>query len=100
MDLGAEMDFTEFPACIELEKESYFLVKSDKGYKLLSSNCPHQGGEVVDWGSCFMCPDHGWRFEMSAGVCINGPNARMESILVTLRDGRLIAQLAQDQSSS
>ena len=49
MDLGAESDFTEFPAYLELEKEPYYLVRSDKGYQLLSSICPHHGGEVLDW---------------------------------------------------
>jgi len=92
MDLGAETDFTEFPTVIDLEKASYFLVKSDKGYKLLSTNCPHQGGEVVDWGSCFMCPDHGWRFEYTEGTCVNGPDAEMYSSPVVVEHGRLIVQ--------
>ncbi len=92
MDLGAESDFTEFPAYLELEKEPYYLVRSDKGYQLLSSICPHHGGEVLDWGSCFMCPDHGWRFEYTEGVCVNGPDAKMYASPVTVEDGRLIVE--------
>ena len=92
MDLGAETDFAQFPALIEMDKESYFLVQGKDGYLLLSTICPHHGGEVVDWGTCFMCPDHGWRFEYKEGVCVNGPNARMWSTNVTVENGRLIAQ--------
>ncbi len=104
IDLGAEASFPEFPAPLTLEDQDYFLAKGKDGvYRLLSTRCPHQWGEIIEWDTCFMCPDHGWRFEMSGGVCINGPNARMDAIPVTLRDGRLIAQIAQlapEQSSS
>ncbi len=101
VDLGAEASFPEFPAPLTLEDQDYFLAKGKDGvYRLLSTRCPHRWGEIIEWNTCFMCPDHGWRFEMSEGICINGPNARMDAIPVTLRDGRLIAQLAPEQSSS
>ncbi len=101
VDLGAETSFAEFPVPLTLQDQDYFLAKGKDGiYRLLSTRCPHRWGEIIEWNTCFMCPDHGWRFEMSEGICINGPNARMDSIAVTLRDGRLIAQLATEQSSS
>lgn len=93
MDLGLEASFSKFPAAISVGESCYFLVRSNKGYKLLSAVCPHQGGEVVDWGSCFMCPDHGWRFELTEGECINGPNARMDALSVTVLNGRLFVEL-------
>ncbi len=93
MDLGPESAFTKFPAAVNLGDESYYLVKGKKGYLLLSAVCPHHGGGVIDWGSVFMCPDHGWRFEHSEGVCINGPNARMFSFPVNVQEGHLIVQL-------
>ena len=49
MDLGAESDFTQFPALIEMDKESYFLVQGKDGYMLLSTVCPHHGGESTAW---------------------------------------------------
>ncbi len=101
IDLGAEASFPEFPAPLTLQDQDYFLAKGKDGvYRLLSTRCPHQWGEIIEWNTCFMCPDHGWRFEMSEGICINGPNARMDAIPVTLRDGRFIAQLAPVQPSS
>ncbi len=96
MDLGPETAFTKFPAPVFLGDWSFFLVRNKEGYKLLSTVCPHQGGEVIDWRTTFMCPDHGWRFEQDAGECVNGPNARMMSFRVTVRDGHLFADIGID----
>ena len=94
VDLGLESSFTKFPAQISLGDESYYLVSGRKGYLLLSTECPHQGGRVSKQGDVFMCPDHGWRFEYTQGECINGPRARMFSFPVTVQNGRLIAEIA------
>lgn len=96
MDLGPEASFTKFPVPVSVGDLSYFLVRNKQGYLLLSSICPHQWGEVVHWGSCFMCPDHGWRFELTEGECINGPNARLTATPVTVRAGHLFAELPVD----
>lgn len=91
-DLGLESAFTKFPAPIELESENFFLVKGKTGYLLLSAICPHSHGQVRHWDTCFMCPDHGWRFALDNGECINGPLARMFSAPVLVRDGRLVVE--------
>ena len=97
VDLGPESGFAKLPAPVEVGDWSYFLVRSKKGvYQLVSNICPHQAGEVVDWGGVFMCPDHGWRFEYTEGVCVNGPNARMAGFPVSVENGRLIAELPDD----
>ncbi len=97
VDLGAKSDFTKLPAPVDVGDWTYFLVQSKQGvYQLLSNICPHQDGEVVDWGGVFMCPDHGWRFEYSEGVCVNGPIARMVGFPVSVANGRLIAELPDD----
>jgi nitrite reductase/ring-hydroxylating ferredoxin subunit len=93
MDLGPESSFTKFPAQLYLKDWPFFLMRNGDGYKLLSAICPHQGGEVVDWGTTFLCPDHGWRFEQRDGVCINGPNSKMWSYEVTVQDGHLHADV-------
>ena len=100
MDLGPESSFTKFPTSITLGDRSYFLVRGKKGYSLLSSICPHQGGKVTDQGSSFLCYDHGWRFEQTVGECVNGPRARMFSFPVTVQDGRLIARGLQSSGES
>jgi nitrite reductase/ring-hydroxylating ferredoxin subunit len=93
MDLGPESAFNKFPVLIELEAESFYLARGKKGYLLLSTECPHSGGRVSDQGTVFMCPNHGWRFEHAQGECSNGPNARMISFPVTVREGHLIADV-------
>ena len=96
IDLGPETDFEKLPAQVDWGDYSFFLVRNKKGYKLMSNICPHHGGEIVDWGTCFMCPDHGWRFEPEDGECINGPNARMWSYEVTVQNGHLHADVPLD----
>jgi CMP-N-acetylneuraminate monooxygenase len=93
MDLGPEASFSKLPALISLGGESYYLVRGKKGYQLLSTFCPHQGGEVEDQGTFFQCPQHSWRFEHTEGLCVNGPNARMIAFPVAVREGRLIAEI-------
>ena len=97
VDIGAETSFTKLPAQVDIGDWSYFLARSKKGvYQLLSTVCPHAMGEVVDWGNTFMCPDHGWLFEKSEGICINGPNSRMTAFPVAVKSGRLIATVPDD----
>ena len=95
VDLGPESAFTKFPAPITLEEESFFLVHGKKGYLLLSTVCPHQGAKVTNWGKTFMCKDHGWQFEQTQGVCVNGPRAQMFSVPVTVQEGHLMADLSE-----
>ena len=70
----------------------------DAVYRLLSAICPHSWGKIIDWGTCFLCPDHAWRFEMSEGICINGPKAQMYASPVTARNGHLYAEVPADKT--
>ena len=97
VDIGLESEFTKLPAEVTVGDWSYFLARNRKGvYQLLSNVCPHQAVEVVDWTGVFMCPAHGWRFEYTEGVCVNGPNAKLVGFPVTVEDGHLIAELPDD----
>ena len=99
IDLGAETSFPEFPAPLTLQDQDYFLAKGKDGvYRLLSTRCPHRWGEIIEWDTCFMCPDHGWRFERGEGICINGPRSQMYSFIVTVRDGNIFARIPEDKS--
>ena len=46
VELGEESAFTDLPATVKVGDASYFLVRGRDGYKLLSTICPHQGGEI------------------------------------------------------
>ena len=94
LELGSESDFPTLPSLVTIREQDYFLTKGNDGsYRLLSTRCPHRWGEIIEWDNCFMCPDHGWRFEKSEGICVNGPNSRMESAQVVAKDDRLFAQI-------
>ena len=100
IDLGAESSFADLPYPLDIGRDHYFLVKDKKdAYRLLSAICPHSWGRIVRWDNCFMCPDHGWRFELSEGICVNGPRATMYTFPVTVRDGQLYAHIPQDKTT-
>ena len=92
IDLGPESEFTQLPKLIKVGSANYFLVKAGEGYRMLSTLCPHQGGEVEDLGEdVFVCDTHGYEYEKGAGRCVNNPDLRMKVFLVTQQEGRLIA---------
>ena len=99
IDLGPAEAFTNLPAPISVANQSYYLVRSESGYQLLSRVCPHQGGEVCDDGGCFTCPIHGWRFEHRTGKGINNRGA-LSAIPVTLREEHLFAPVPSATSHS
>ena len=92
VDLGEESAFASFPAPVKVGDASYFLVRGRDGYKLLSTVCPHQGGEIEDEGDeLFVCDGHGWQYEKGEGTCMTRADFRMKAFLVTLQNGRLVA---------
>jgi N-acyl-D-aspartate/D-glutamate deacylase/nitrite reductase/ring-hydroxylating ferredoxin subunit len=93
VDIGAEAEFPNLPAPVEVGGADYFLIKTRDGYKLLSRVCPHQGGTVREIGPSFICRTHGYRYDKDGGKCLNAPELRMKSYVVNVKDGRLIALL-------
>ena len=102
VDIGAATDFPTLPAWVRLDGgEEFWLAKARDGqYRLLSMVCPHAFGRVVKWDKSFLCPDHGWRFEESQGVCVNGPRAQLFYHDVLVENGRLVAQIPADNDPS
>jgi anthranilate 1,2-dioxygenase ferredoxin component len=88
--IGNLEQFKSFPAEVEVEHKPYFLVEDD-GYKLMSRKCPHAGDTVDLEDGEFVCPMHGWTFEIHTGRCHNVPSAQLKTYEVLLRDGSLIA---------
>lgn len=89
-DLGLASSFSTLPAPVDIGPRRWYLVREGEEYRLLSSVCPHQGGTVVPTATAFECPNHGWRFDLQSGNCLTGPAARLESLPVVVRDGRLL----------
>jgi nitrite reductase/ring-hydroxylating ferredoxin subunit len=99
-DIGAESDFPTLPAPVEIGSASYFLVKTQDGYKLLSRVCPHQGGTVRNVGPAFICRTHGYRYDKDGGKCLNDPGLQMKSFAVKVKDGRLIALVPHSKTGN
>src|SRR5947208_3309194 len=94
--LGPADAFTQLPAPITIGSRSFFLVRGETGFQLLSTLCPHQGGAVFDEGTRFECPIHGWRFDRGSGRCLNAPSKALSASAVTVEDGMLWAEIAAD----
>lgn len=99
IDIGAESDYPRLPAKVAVGGESYFLINTRDGYKLLSTTCPHQGGIIGEEGGQFVCDTHGYEYDRDGGRCLTNPDLRMKSFVVNVKDGRLIA-LAPDTTES
>lgn len=95
VDLGPIGGFESVPAPVELDGRHYFVTRDDRGYHLLSTVCPHKGGQVADEGEELRCPKHGWRFDRLSGQCLNAPSESLTSFPASERDGRLVAELPQ-----
>ena len=92
VDLGAEAKFTQLPKLVKVGTANYFLVQGNDGYRLLSTLCPHQGGEIEDEGDEeFVCDGHGWQYNKADGSCVTNPSFRMKTFLVTHQEDRLVA---------
>jgi len=100
IDIGAEAAFSTLPAPVEIGGASYFLIKTQDGYRLLSRVCPHQGGTIQNRAARFVCPNHGYQYDKDGGKCLNAEGLRMKSYVVTLKDGRLIALVPDEKAGN
>lgn len=93
VELGRTSNFTQIPALIEIGRGFYYLCRRKKRWFLLSTLCPHQGGEVV-WSKEdeeFVCPLHGWRFDAQGRI--GARRGGLKRYPVTESDGMLTVEL-------
>lgn len=88
--LGREEDFIQFPASIEIEQLSYFLLKNKGTYLLASRVCPHMGYPVDASDGELICFLHGWNFDKKTGLCKHIPQEKLSTYPVIVRKGELI----------
>ncbi|NOV01652.1 Rieske (2Fe-2S) protein [Paenibacillus planticolens] len=93
--LGLEESFTKLPAEIVFDKNLYWLIQTEDGaaYRLVSSRCPHAGAIVEAEKGEFVCPMHGWTFDLHSGACLNVPTKSLSGYDVVVKDGQLFAHL-------
>ena len=93
VELGPAEDFQDTPALVEIGSGFYYLTRRGEKWRLLSTLCPHAGGEVVwreDEGE-FVCPLHGWRFDRRGRMDGGCPGLKVHR--VRERKGRLWVDL-------
>ncbi|MDD9266921.1 Rieske (2Fe-2S) protein [Paenibacillus sp. GCM10023248] len=95
VQLGSEQSFTKLPAEVVHDKNLFWLIQTEDGqaYKLLSSRCPHAGAIVEAEKGEFVCPMHGWTFDLHSGACLNVPTKSLLSYDVVVKEGQLIAYM-------
>jgi anthranilate 1,2-dioxygenase ferredoxin subunit len=91
--LGDTKSFASYPCPVKIESETYFLTICDHEYRLLSSVCPHAGGQVAIYQSKLVCPLHMWTFDTASGQCLMVHGAQLEHYQVLEQNGQLIAIL-------
>ena len=55
----------------------------------IQNTCPHRGGPLGEGeceGTVVTCPWHGWRIDVSSGICADNPNIRVPRYQVKLEN--------------
>lgn len=97
LNLGLVDSFRTLPAEVAIGDRQYYLVGADDRYRLISRVCAHSGGIVIDEGTCFECPQHGWRYDRSTGIGTTAPATQLTNIPVHLKDGCLWVDMEESQ---
>jgi len=99
LNLGHIDSFATLPSEVVINERQYFLVGDKDGYRLISRVCSHSGGTVIDEGSCFECPLHGWRYDRSTGQGITAPTAQLTNVPVIVKDRFLWADIDEKEEA-
>ncbi len=95
-----ELECREFESQLQEENsESGFIVKKNGGIHAYVNSCPHSGAPL-NWQenqfldifkSHILCTIHGARFQISDGLCIEGPcvGQRLKKINAEIRNGAI-----------
>lgn len=80
-------------ATVELDDGTELALYNIGGtFYAIENFCPHRGAPLVDGRLCGQfveCDWHHWRFDLRTGVCLDKPDARIESYPVLIEDGTI-----------
>lgn len=99
IELGPAASFSRLPAPVDVRGRTFFLTGEPGALRLLSSVCPHKGGQVAEVEDRFECPKHGWQFALEDGRCLNAPGERLAAYPVEEVDGVLHAVVPAQAAS-
>ncbi len=95
VQLGDKSLITTFPHPVVIQGETYYLTICNDEYRLLSSLCPHAGGQVVMYDDKLVCPLHMWTFDAASGQCLVVRGASLEHYEVKELQGQLVVHMPQ-----
>jgi len=78
-----------FVACGGRELAVFRLAEPDRLY-VIDNTCPHAGGNLAAGqvaGEVVSCPWHGWKFDLTTGVCVDSPQACVRRYPAEVREG-------------
>lgn len=92
-EIGDAELLSETPRQLTLGGRRFFLTQFDEKPQLLSAICPHMSGLVADDGEVFRCGLHDWTFDRITGACLNAPHQQLAATPVSIRGGKLYAEI-------
>ena len=84
--------------CVQIGQQHFYLIRGEKPVRMFSLICPHNGGIVEPQGELLVCPIHKWKFDARTGRSVVGSKG-LKELLVTLDDGKIMADLEEDDAT-
>lgn len=72
---------------------------SDGSVHVVDNSCPHasgnlSGGEIEN--GIVACPWHFWKFDLTTGMCVDSPQARVKKYPSDIQDGWVVVNLSEN----
>lgn len=64
----------------EVNGKTVAVFNVDGAFHVVDNTCLHRGGPLGEGeveGSVVTCPWHGWQYDMTTGVCLKNPSAKV-----------------------
>ena len=65
----------------EVNGKTLAVFNVDGQVHVIDNTCAHRGGPLGEGeldATVVTCPWHGWQFEVTTGICVNNPSARVQ----------------------
>lgn len=62
----------------------------------MDNSCQHAGASLGDGdliGACIHCPWHGWRYDVTTGVCLTDPRRRLPTYPVKIEGDEVFLEI-------
>jgi CMP-N-acetylneuraminate monooxygenase len=100
VQIGPATILDDLPQPVEINGNRYIASRDEDDQPIiLSSECPHMGGEVeVINKSCLRCPQHNWEFDPETGDSLTTPGESLSTYELYQREGYLYADIPESDT--